>query len=175
MRLQHWFYTIPLRLRSLLRRDRVEQELDEELRYHLDQQIEENLSKGMAPDESRYAALRAMGGIEQQKESCRDARRVNFIEDSAQDLRYGLRMLRKNPGFASIAVLTLALGIGANAAIFSVVYGVLLQPLPYAEDDRLVTLMQSYPQKGLDTWGLSQANFALYRDHNQVFERIRRL
>jgi putative ABC transport system permease protein len=172
MRLQHWFYTIPLRVRSLLRRDRVEQELDEELRYHLDQQIEENLSKGMTPDEARYAALRAMGGLERQKQRCRDTRRVSFIEDSAQDLRYGLRMLRKSPGFASIAVLTLALGIGANAAIFSVVYGVLLQPLPYAEDDRLVTLMQSYPQKGLDTWGISQANFAIYRDHNQVFEKI---
>ena len=172
MRLQHWFYTVPLRLRSLLRRDQVEQELDEELRYHLDRQIEENLSKGMTADESRYAALRAMGGIEQHKESCRDTRRVNLIEDLAQDLRYGLRMLRKSPGFASIAVLTLALGIGANAAIFSVVYGVLLQPLPYAEDDRLVTLSQSYPQKGLATWGISQANFALYRDHNQSFEKI---
>ena len=172
MRLQHWFYTIPLRLRSLLRRHQVEQELDEELRYHLDRQIEENIARGMTSDESRYAALRAMGGVERHKDRCRDARRVNFIEDLVQDLRYGLRMLRKNPGFASIAVLTLALGIGANAAIFSVVYGVLLRPLPYAEDDRLVTLSQSYPQKGLDTWGLSQANFALYRDHNQVFESI---
>ena len=167
-----WLYTLPLRLRSLLRRDKVEQELDEELRYHLDRQIEENLAKGMTPDEARYAALRAMGGIEQHKESCRDTRRVNLIEETARDLRYGLRMLGKNPGFTAIAVLTLALGIGANAAIFSVVYGVLLRPLPYTEDERLVTLIQSYPQRGIDSWGLSQANFALYRDQNQVFEKI---
>jgi len=172
MRLKHWFYTVPLRLRSLFRRNLVEQELDEELRYHLERQIEVNLARGMPADEARYTALRAMGGIEQHKESCRDTRHVSFVEDLARDLGYGLRVLRKNPGFAAIAVLTLALGVGANTAIFSVVYGVLLQPLPYAEGDRLVTLIQAYPQMGLDTWGISQANFALYRDQNHVFENI---
>ncbi len=172
MGIQRWFYTVPLRLRSLLRRGQVEQELDEELRYHLDRQIDENLAKGMTADEARFAALRIIGGIEQHKEKCRDVRRVSFIEDLVRDFRFGLRSMSRNPGFTSVAVITLALGIGATTAIFSVVYGILLQPLPYPEDDRLVTLIQSYPQKGLDTWGLSQANFALYRDQNHVFEKI---
>src|SRR5215813_3634905 len=99
MRLEHWFYIVPLRLRSLLRRGQVEQELDEELRYHLERQIEENLANGMTATEARYAALRAMDGMEQQKERCRDMRRVNFIEDLLQDLRYGLRVLVRNPVF----------------------------------------------------------------------------
>jgi predicted permease len=172
MGLRSWYYTVPLRLRSLFRRDRVEQELDEELRYHLERQTEENLAMGMTAAEARADALRAMGGMQQQKERCRDARGVSLIEDSAQDLRYGLRVLGKSPGFTAIALLTLTLGIGANAAIFSVVYGVLLRPLPYADDDRLVTLVQAYPQKGLDSWGLSQSNFATYRDQNHVFEKI---
>src|SRR5678815_3557821 len=104
MRLEHWFYTVPLRLRSLFRRDQVEAELDEELRYHLERQIEVNIANGMSEEEARYAALRAMHGLDQRKEECRDMRRLNLIEIMWRDLRYAIRQLRKNLGFACTTI-----------------------------------------------------------------------
>ena len=175
MPLQQWFYKVPLRLRSLLYRGQVEQELDEELRYHLDRQIEENLAVGMTATEARYAALRAMGGIEQHKEECRDMRRVNFIEDFIQDLHYGLRVLVKSPVFTIVAVLSLALGIGANTAIFSVVNGLLLQPLPYPEPERIVDVWHTPPQEsfpGMATFSVSPGNYLDWKNQNESFEHM---
>jgi putative ABC transport system permease protein len=174
MRMEHWFYTVPLRLRSLFRRRQVEQDLDEELRYHLDRKIEECVAKGMTPEEARYAALRAMDGLEQRKEECRDSRRVNGIANLLQDIRYGLRILGKSPAFTAVAVLTLALGIGANTAIFSVVNAVLLEPLPYPDAGRIVQIMLFSPAwaAGKNANTASVPEFIVVREQQEAFQEI---
>ncbi len=121
-----------------LGRAHLESELDRELSFHLDQLTQENLARGMSSADARDAARRSLGGMTQIQEECRDMRRTNYIETLWNDLRYAIRTLGRTPGFTAIIVLTLALSIGANSAIFSVIQGVLLRPLPFAQPDRLM-------------------------------------
>jgi macrolide transport system ATP-binding/permease protein len=136
-----WFYSLPLRLRSFFRRNQVDQELQDELRDHLEQQIQENLAAGMSPEDARYSALRTLGGMTQIEQQCRDARGGSVIEDLVQDLRYGLRQLGRSPGFSALAILCLTLGIGANTAVFSWIEGILFRPYPaVAHQEKLLAL-----------------------------------
>ncbi|MBV8206284.1 MAG: ABC transporter permease [Acidobacteria bacterium] len=142
-----WFQKFRLRLRTLLRREAVEHDLASELAFHLQQQIEENIAAGMDAESARQAALRSLGGVALVAEECRDARGMAWLESLRQDVGYGLRQLRRAPAFMAVAVATLALGIGANAAIFAVMNALMLKSLPVAEPERLVLLNQKndYP------------------------------
>jgi putative ABC transport system permease protein len=164
------FNDLFFRLRSLFRRNAAETELDDELRFHFERQVQKYESSGLGREEALRRARLEFGGMDQVKEECREARGVHFMEELFQDVRYGLRMLRKSPGFTAVALLTLALGIGANTAIFSVVYGVLLRPLPYQDSDRVIVLNETTPKVGLVS--VSYPNFLDWRSWNHVFSRM---
>jgi putative ABC transport system permease protein len=162
-----WF-----RLRALARRGAVEAELDDELRFHFEQQVEKNLRSGLTRKESVRRARLAIGGIDQVKEQCRDARGVRLLEVLLQDLRYSLRTLRKNRTFTLVAILTLALGIGANTAIFSIVNAVLFRSLPFPEPGRLVRIFFSDPARGIHGLLYSVPELQDLRNRSGVFESV---
>jgi len=161
------------RLYALLRHGDLDRGLNAEVRFHVEMETEKNIKLGMSPEDARLKALRSFGPMEKHKEETRDARGVSWVETLMADLRYGARALVKHPGYALLAVVTLGLGIGANTAIFSVINGVLLKPLPYEHGDRLVVIQQSRPLSGQPQVGVAIAEYFDYRERGKdVFDGL---
>ncbi|HTZ49187.1 MAG TPA: ABC transporter permease, partial [Verrucomicrobiae bacterium] len=169
------FHDLLMRLRSLFKRKTVERELNEELRFHFEELVARDVRAGVPVAEARRRAQLEFGGFGQVQEECRDARGTQFLDSLAQDLRYSWRMFRKSPGFTAIAVLTLALGIGANTAIFSVLESVLLRALPVYKPNELVVLTNpdahgtNFGSQGGTRNQLAYSEFQYLQDHNDVF------
>jgi putative ABC transport system permease protein len=153
-----------------MRRKRMMEELDQDIQDHIERETQDNIERGMSPEDARYAATRKFGNVTHVKEETREVWSLIWLENFAEDVRFGLRMLRKNPGFTAVAMLTLALGIGANAAVFSVVYAVLLRPLPYKDPSSLIVLNETTPMVG--TVSVSYPNFLDWRDQSRTFSQI---
>jgi len=159
-----------LLLRALLRKRNLDAQMDEELRTHIEMQMQKNLKEGMTSERARATALRQFGRIDSVKETCREQRGIAWLEEFMQDIRFGLRMLGKNPGLALVAILTLALGIGANTAIFSLVNAVMLRPPPFPESQRLVFVSEK--SRHMDDMSVSYPNLLDWQQQNQVLEGI---
>jgi predicted permease len=170
MRPQHWLYTLPLRLRSLFRRRHVEQELDEELQFHLEQKIEEGIANGLSPKEARYAAMRAMDGLEQKKEEMRDMRRIHWLTDFLDDAHYAMRSLRRTPGLTSFVVITLALGIGMTSGTFSMVDALIFRPYPVPHPSGVVTLVSTTHDNSFDDF--SYREYLDIRDRTKSYDGV---
>jgi putative ABC transport system permease protein len=164
-----WLGSLWRRVGILLRHDEVERAMDAEMRHHVECEVQERVARGMVPEEARRTALLDFGGMERFKEEGRDARGVRVVEDLAQDLRHGIRVLRRARGLTTAAVLTMALGIGAATMIFGMVYGVLFRPLPYRDPDRLVVLWENDLRHGHDRNVVSVANFEAWRERSSAF------
>jgi len=152
MRMEHWWFTAPLRLRSILRGSRMERELDEELQFHLEHKIADGIARGLSAKEARYAALRAMEGLEQRKEEIRDRWGIHWLTDFVDDAHYAIRSLRRAPGLTAFVTITLALGIGMTSAPFSMVDALIFRPYPVAHPGRIVTLVTTSHDNSLDSF-----------------------
>ncbi|HXQ36001.1 MAG TPA: ABC transporter permease, partial [Anaerolineales bacterium] len=161
--------------RNLFHKERVDQEFTEEIQAYLDMLTETKISHGLSPREARRNALVEIGGVEQVHEKVREIRMGQLIETAWRDIRFGVRALVHSPVFSVVTVLSLALGIGANTAIFSVVNGLLLRPLPFPESERIVDVWHTPPQQsfpGLDRFSVSPANYLDWKAQSSVFEQI---
>jgi len=166
-----WLRVLASRVRGLSTKRQLESQLDEELRAHIEMATEENIRRGMPPEEARYAARRAFGGVEQTKEAYRERRGLPAIESVFQDIRYGFRVLRKSPGFTIVAILALALGIGVNTTLFTAYDAVALKPLPVGGADTVVRIKRWFVSgsRGDDQYAFSYPEYAFYREHNSLF------
>jgi predicted permease len=159
-------------VRNVAARGDVERELDEELRAYVDLLIAENIKAGMSPEEARRQALLKVGSVEYVKDQVRDERPGMFFENAGRDLRHGVRLLRRSPGFAAIAIMTIALGIGATSAIFSVINGVALKPLAYPDADRLMYITSQFPTLGFDKFWVSPPEYLELRERSKAYTDI---
>src|SRR6201986_1083808 len=164
--------SIVSRFRSQASPEATDRDFQHELDTHLELATQENIRRGMTPEDAARAARVRLGGATQLKETNRELRGLPFIETALQDFRFAFRMLRKNPGFSAIAILTLALGIGANTAIFSVVYAVLLKPLPFVESDQLFTVFQQGIKDPKNQNGFSYLNLRDFQQQTDVFSDL---
>ena len=171
MRLEHWLCTVPLRLRSLFRRARIDRELDDELREHIERKTEEYVGMGFAPVEARRQALLDLGGVEQTKEKCRDARGVAWLESVWQDLRFGFRMLAKNPGFTALAIFALAVGTATNTAVFTAFNATELRPIQATDPGRIVAVYRS-AVGDVNATAFNYPDYLYFREHNRSFEGL---
>ncbi len=160
------------RLRAWFRRPDFETEMAEEMRLHLEQRIEQHVRAGLSPRDARHAALRAFGGVAQVQEACRDQRRFGWLDDLLQDLRYGFRQLGRDRGFAAVAILTLALGIGAVTTIYSVVNAVVLRPLPLQDPDRLIWVNETNLARNITQFSVSYPNYVDWKTRSGSWESL---
>ncbi len=167
-----WFQEAGSRVANVFRRSQLESEVDEELRFHLEMQIEQYVKSGMSERDARRVALIEFGGVDRTVEDCRDVLGLRLMHDFIQDIRYAVRVLVRSPGFTIVAVLTLALGIGANTAVFSVVNALLLQPLPFENPDRIVMLWEENPDHGVEQEQVAWADFLEWQESTTSFESI---
>jgi putative ABC transport system permease protein len=158
--------------RHLWRHEEQENHLDKELRFHIEERVVDLMRSGLSEQAARRRVRQEFGGMEQVKEVCRDTRPINYVDQLLQDLPYAIRMIAKSPGFAVIAIVTLALGIGANTAIFSTIDSVLVRPLPFADPDRLVMVWEDVIRAGLSKNTPAPGNFADWRQRNRTFTEM---
>ena len=161
-----------LKVRGALLRSRAEREMDEEMRFHIDRETEKNMRAGFSKADARRRALIAFGGVDASREAMRDGRGGRWLDDLATDIRYALRWLIHSPGFTVVAVLTLALGIGATTAIFAVLNAVLLEPLPYPESDRLAVIYGQNQERGISGANISMPDYLSWKKDMKSFEKL---